>query len=364
MDDILTLLCLSFAMLVGCYLAGVIPLTISLSEDKLRLITVLGAGLLVGTALAVIIPEGVHAMYANGNSHSHSQENHHLETKDIKIAENPIDAVGPHQADSPALSNNAEGKDVVERRALAESHDEHHHQTSNVAHDHDHDMSEEHSKIGVSLVTGFIFMLLVDQIGGSMHSHGGPSVASPSTSSDLESAIVGAQNRNKMTATLGLVVHAAADGIALGAAIKLSENHITMIVFIAIMLHKAPAAFGLVSFLLHEGLDRTRIRKHLAIFSAAAPLLAIITYLGLSQQSKESLADMHTTGIAMLFSAGTFLYVATVHVLPEISTSHTQHKLADGSVVVREQKGFKKIELFAIVLGSLLPVVLALGHKH
>ena len=35
-------------------------------QDKLRLITVLGAGLLVGTALAVIIPEGVHAMYANG----------------------------------------------------------------------------------------------------------------------------------------------------------------------------------------------------------------------------------------------------------------------------------------------------------
>ena len=29
-----------------------------------------------------------------------------------------------------------------------------------------------------------------------------------------------------------------ADGIALGAAIKLSETHITMIVFVAIMLHK------------------------------------------------------------------------------------------------------------------------------
>lgn len=45
---------------------------------------------------------------------------------------------------------------------------------------------------------------------------------------------------------------------------------------------QAPAAFGLVSFLLHEGLDRLRIRKHLAIFSAAAPLLTIVTYLVLS----------------------------------------------------------------------------------
>jgi zinc transporter ZupT len=52
-----------------------------------------------------------------------------------------------------------------------------------------------------------------------------------------------------------------------------------MIVFIAIMLHKAPAAFGLVSFLMHEGLERIRVRKHLIIFSFAAPLMAILTFI-------------------------------------------------------------------------------------
>lgn len=35
-------------------------------QEKLKLITVLGAGLLVGTALAVIIPEGIHAMSDTG----------------------------------------------------------------------------------------------------------------------------------------------------------------------------------------------------------------------------------------------------------------------------------------------------------
>lgn len=34
MDDVWTLLLLSFAMLVGCYLAGIIPLAINLSEVK------------------------------------------------------------------------------------------------------------------------------------------------------------------------------------------------------------------------------------------------------------------------------------------------------------------------------------------
>lgn len=32
-------------------------------QEKLKLVTVLGAGLLCGTALAVIIPEGIHALY-------------------------------------------------------------------------------------------------------------------------------------------------------------------------------------------------------------------------------------------------------------------------------------------------------------
>ena len=45
------------------------------------------------------------------------------------------------------------------------------------------------------------------------------------------------------------------------------------------MLHKAPAAFGLVTFLMHEGVERTKIRKHLLTFSFAAPTLALTTYI-------------------------------------------------------------------------------------
>lgn len=44
-----------------------------------------------------------------------------------------------------------------------------------------------------------------------------------------------------------------------------------------------PAAFGLVSFLLHEGFERNRIRKHLLVFALAAPVLAVFTYVILSQ---------------------------------------------------------------------------------
>lgn len=314
MDDLWTLILLSLAMLIGCYIAGIIPLSITLSEDKLKSVTVFGAGLLVGTALAVIIPEGINAMYTSGDhDHSHHHESHSKETE--------------------------------KHTATGQEHHEHHHSTTDV-----------HSLIGVTLVSGFIFMLIVDQIGGAhAHAH---------APADTEAGQTLQQNRNRITATLGLVVHAAADGIALGAATVLAHTHLTMIVFIAIMLHKMPAAFGLVSFLLHEGFERNRIRKHLLVFALAAPVLAVITYIILSQRSVESLHDTKTTGIAMLFSAGTFLYVATVHVLPEVSSSKSQHSNPDGSVIIKEHKGFRSKDLVAIVIGAVLPVILSIGHKH
>lgn len=71
-------------MLVGSYLAGSIPLIVRFSEEKLKLVTVLGAGLLVGTALTVIIPEGIHSSYADSgktiNESATKTQNHdHIE---------------------------------------------------------------------------------------------------------------------------------------------------------------------------------------------------------------------------------------------------------------------------------------------
>lgn len=86
-----------------------------------------------------------------------------------------------------------------------------------------------------------------------------------------------------MTATLGLIVHAATDGIALGAAAASAHKEVEMIVFVAIMLHKAPSAFGLVTILLHHGLDKKRIRKHLLAFSISAPIGALVTFFCIGQ---------------------------------------------------------------------------------
>ncbi|XP_070500041.1 zinc transporter ZIP9 [Chironomus tepperi] len=300
MDDTFILILLVIVMLVGSYLAGSIPLVVNLSEAKLKIFSILGAGLLVGTALIVIIPEGVRSLYENVKT---PPENHGSET-------------------TP------------------------------------HDEPEDFSKtIGLSLVLGFVFMMLVDQI-SSRHTH----------NPDLKDA------KKNSTATIGLVVHAAADGIALGAAAKTSHSDVEMIVFLAIMLHKAPAAFGLVSFLLHEGIDRQRIRKHLGIFSLSAPLLTLITYFGIGQEQKETLNDVNATAVAMLFSAGTFLYVATVHVLPELThqQGHSHHApsgphyvhLEQGTITSKPAPGLSNLELITLISGALLPLILTVGHHH
>jgi zinc transporter 9 len=80
------------------------------------------------------------------------------------------------------------------------------------------------------------------------------------------------------------------------------------------MLHKGPAAFGLTSVLLKQGLSKRNARAHLAVFSLAAPIGAIGTWMivnllgraGLAR-SDENGGGVWWTGVVLIFSGGTFL---------------------------------------------------------
>ena len=64
---------------------------------------------------------------------------------------------------------------------------------------------------------------------------------------DSSGSVIITKPKATWTATLGLVVHAAADGIALGAASATSRFNIELIVFMAIMLHKVKILSNLIS---------------------------------------------------------------------------------------------------------------------
>ena len=137
----------------------------------MRYVTVLGAGLLVGTALAVIVPEGVHALYMSELETNQMQTQHefhgahkvvgrHLnqvvsDIKDVHARDEKVDHDGKHDHLPPVHQH------VADRpRELG----------SDLGHKHS---DTTHSAIGVTLILGFVFMLVIDNCGSRLiHRHG------------------------------------------------------------------------------------------------------------------------------------------------------------------------------------------------
>lgn len=66
----------------------------------------------------------------------------------------------------------------------------------------------------------------------------------------------------------------------------------------------------------------------------------------------------------MLFSAGTFLYVATVHVLPELMTRNNYSHLTSIEDTAVSSTGLKVKEILCLVTGSFLPALITTRHHH
>ncbi|OBZ89492.1 Zinc transporter ZIP9 [Choanephora cucurbitarum] len=292
-------------MLVASFVAGCIPLATKLSETKLNTLTFISVGLLISTSLVVIIPEGVETLYTN---------------KAPETIDAPGEAKHLHLAD--------------------------------------------HTAVGLSLLVGFAVMFIIDHI-STMHVHPTNTASEPANfksrnSLELDAMLAPTSNASSSspdtttaphthdltTPTIGLIVHAAADGIALGA--SASHPQLSIVVFFAIMLHKAPSAFALTTVLLSEGLSRTRVRQHLLMFSLSAPTGAISTYalLHFFSESVLTVNLEYWTGVLLLFSGGTFLYVAmhAIHELPSNKGDYWQ--------------------MGSILLGMLIPFVLNMNHSH
>ena len=299
----------------GC---GMLPLAFAFSKNHVERLSAIGTGLLLGAALGVIVPEGIEAA---------------------------VEANGSNEVPT--------------------------------------------TQIALALLIGFTFMLLVEQLGIGDHSHHGSDSARGGYAKVKNSALpepdvefdaelqqfqqgepsgrslspvalrdgpdAASERGRALPMTFGLVVHGLADGFALGVSSLAphkddEKSALPVVVFLALILHKAPTALALTTSLLGTSLSRSSCKKYLAIFAAATPTSALVTYglfsiLGLSSSGNE------WTGLALLFSAGTFLYVATV--LQPVSQ--------DSSLDLK-----KASRVLLIVVGLVIPFILnmTLGHGH
>ncbi|CAG8672088.1 11006_t:CDS:1 [Funneliformis caledonium] len=381
-------------MFIGSFLAGSIPLAFHLSEDRLRTISAFGVGLLVGTSLIVIIPEGIETLYSvsgsinlnsspitptikdnileqrnmwnnvelqrkGPNNYDDNLENF-LQKRTLKVEDRPNDYNKRQEMDPLPDSPNQPPNDDPPTKSPENQPDEHDHGKENA----------NHHYIGFALVSGFAMMFVIDQIDSSHgHTHTRGNVVSltelrslaNSSDRDVEDheMLGGSSSIHKKpaSATIGLVIHAAADGIALGA--SASQPALEIIVFLAIMLHKAPAAFGLSTILLRESYTRRQIRKHLLTFSLAAPLAAVFTY-SLLQRSGEMNPNIMKwwTAMLLLFSGGTFLYVA-MHVMQDVTNGNGKDNGFNG-----HHLKIKKSHVAFMLLGMFMPLLLQFEHGH
>lgn len=83
--------------------------------------------------------------------------------------------------------------------------------------------------------------------------------------------------------------------------------------------------------------------------------------LSLSQSKAENLGMLQFwVGILMLISAGSFLYVATIHILPEVYAMEHDHGKSQVEQALKYQESHysKTIELGVLLTGLYLPMVL------
>ncbi|KAK6501660.1 hypothetical protein TWF481_009490 [Arthrobotrys musiformis] len=335
---------LSFVIASTSIAAGVLPLALQLSRKRIQAISSFGMGLLVGTSLIVIIPEGVSTLYS---AYSDPEPHHSSETNTIRSL-------------------------LTSRDGDSHGHDESEH----------HDASPERY-VGLALAVGFVFMYLINLLSTwsartNERAYSTFSMNNLRSFNSPESTETPLSSNRSFSTTLGLLIHATADGIALGATANSSRPSLGLIVFFAIMLHKAPAAFGLVAILLKQGLSKRQARTHLIAFSLAAPVGAFGTWLVISILGGSSDAEDHhqTTewwsGILLLFSAGTFLFVA-MHAMQEIAgggghnhgAGPHSHELRMQDVDTAPNDDEDKMQnALLTVAGMLAPLITYLGPHH
>ncbi|KAF2715101.1 Zinc/iron permease [Pleomassaria siparia CBS 279.74] len=435
-DGLFMLFTLSTIMAIASFIAGLLPLSFALSSRQLRIITFLGTGVLVGTSLIVIIPEGIETMYSAGRQvHAHenrtppikiaavaSQQNSASNANEFapmersktmnaplvrrSVAKDPMRAIIVRRTPEPIRrkedKQKTEDKEKVEEKKpepqkggdddSTEGHKEGHtrvHGPEDQVEEvhHTEETRDPHAYIGVSLVLGFILMFLVDHLPEALSP---PKPKYQSLHISLSNLSRGPHNSSAVSlngmntspppgpepmlpprssaTTIGLVVHACADGIALGASSTAPSTSLSLVIFFAIMLHKAPAAFGLTSVLLKQGLSKRTVRTHLVLFSLAAPVGALATWAIVHALGRARLGGddglTFTTGWVLLFSGGTFLYVAMHSMIEATSGSHARDDLTANGYAERDKRGLSRSDIAIVMTGMLLPLITQVGHVH
>lgn len=219
-----------------------------------------------------------------------------------------------------------------------DEHDHHGHSHSHgeeEGHSHSHDMS-----IGLWVLAGIITFLAVEKSvrlikggdnGGHGHSHGAPKskpdVSPSKKTDDLKKPADKKKSKSTkepepvqdilVSAYLNLAAdfaHNFTDGLAIGAS-YLAGNSIGIITTVTILLHEVPHEIGDFAILIKSGCSRRKAMGLQLVTALGAIAGTVLALLGSSGESSPWVLP---------FTAGGFIYIATVSVLPELLEESTK----------------------------------------
>jgi zinc transporter 9 len=344
-------------LIVGL-LGALLPSSLNLASNQplLRAATAVSAGLLLASALLVVIPEGFHT--ASGG-HAHGSGDDLSGPVALVMLEYNDGTITPGTAMSEIRSivhgdgdgehsdhEHGEGATFEDRlkhvigqydggrvnattaindiRVLLDDVDHHHD-------DEDNELSAV--VMGGALALGFVSMFLFQAFGPG-HAHHGHGHAHGTGSG--------------RSAVIGITIHAATDGLAIGAATATGDLAAGLLIVFAVVIHKFPEAFTLGVFSLNDHTDERKVFRDVGIFAASTPVMIVLAYFLLSSLPGTWI------GLAMLFAGGTLLSVAALDALPDV---HDPETGSNGVLLALAGVG-------GMVVLLLVAEVLGIGHAH
>ncbi|KAI5965445.1 hypothetical protein KGF57_000711 [Candida theae] len=228
--------------------------------------------------------------------------------------------------------------------------------------------------VGVPILIGVVLMFTIDKFvaHNDKELYNSPpgysdatTTTTTTTTTTLGEARVGGSIANSIlqsSTTLGLLVHAAVDGVSLGSSFANKDSTLQFAMVIALIIHKIPTAFSLGTILSKEGMQDNLILIHLGLFALSTPISTWVTFAILAMSSTQI---QFFTGSLLLFSSGTFLYVV-YHVVHEFEDGLVQEGDgfggggSSGSENTLVDKQAKKKNIFVAIVGLVIPLLLSL----
>lgn len=193
-------------------------------------------------------------------------------------------------------------------------HDEHHHHHDH--HDHDaHDHHNHDHSVGLKVLAGIMVFFILEKYIYSVNSNKGSSKttkAKKKKDDDHDHE----HEHNHASGILNLIadfLHNFTDGLAIGASF-ISGNKLGLSTTFAIFIHEVPHEIGDYAILIQSGFPKKKAIWLQAVTAVGAVSGTIISLL-LGSHNDQAHAWI------LPFTAGGFIYIATVHLIPQLKNS-------------------------------------------